>query len=315
MGYTTGTKWDIELVKQALKEKDYTLVDNIYKNNYKKMILKDLDGYYYLKSLDDILHYTPYKFHKSNLYTIKNIKLWCKSNDKPFKLLEGQEYKNNYIKLKWKCLKEDCGETFEMSWNNIQSGWGCGYCAGKQVGLSNCLATKNPELAKEWHPTKNGDITPYDVTSSSHKKIWWICQEKNCQHEWYTSPNGRKNSGCAECSKSKGEKKIKEIFDLNNIYCIPQQEFNGLIGIGGGNLSYDFYLPQYNLLIEYQGEFHDGTAYQQTKKQFKIQQEHDKRKKEYAQDNNINLLEIWYCDFDNIEEILSIYLKNIKKVN
>ena len=39
--------------------------------------------------------------------------------------------------------------------------------------------------------------------------------------------------------------------------------------------------------------------------QFKIQQEHDKRKKEYAKLHNIKLLEIWYYDFDNITEILN----------
>ena len=68
---------------------------------------------------------------------------------------------------------------------------------------------------------------------------------------------------------------------------------------------YDFYLPEHNLLIEYQGQFHDGTAHQQSKKEFERQQEHDKRKREYAKDNNIKLLEIWYYDFDNIEEILN----------
>jgi hypothetical protein len=45
------------------------------------------------------------------------------------------------------------------------------------------------------------------------------------------------------------------------------------------------------------------------KQNLKRQQEHDKRKKEYAQQNNINLLEIWYWDFDNIEQILNNELK------
>ena len=65
-----------------------------------------------------------------------------------------------------------------------------------------------------------------------------------------------------------------------------------------------FYLPKYNKLIEYQGEYHDGTARNQNKKQFKKQQEHDERKRKYAKDNDIDLLEIWYWDFKNIENIL-----------
>jgi hypothetical protein len=90
-------------------------------------------------------------------------------------------------------------------------------------------------------------------------------------------------------------------------YDESQKIFYGLIGIRGGSLSYDFYLPKYNLLIEYQGEFHDGIAGNGNyymKQNLKRQQEHDKRKKEYALNNNIKLLEIWYWDFDRIEEIL-----------
>ena len=77
-------------------------------------------------------------------------------------------------------------------------------------------------------------------------------------------------------------------------------------------MSYDFYIPKYNILLEYQGEYHDNTARNQTKQQFKIQQEHDRRKKEYAIKHNINLLEIWYYDFDKIEEILT---KELNKYN
>jgi very-short-patch-repair endonuclease len=72
-------------------------------------------------------------------------------------------------------------------------------------------------------------------------------------------------------------------------------------------LSYDFYLPSYNLLIEYQGEYHDGTANNQSKDAFLRQQEHDKRKLEYSVEHNIELLEIWYYDFENIENILQQY--------
>ena len=63
-------------------------------------------------------------------------------------------------------------------------------------------------------------------------------------------------------------------------------------------------MPSYNLLIEFQGEYHDGTARNQTEEGFKKQQEYDKKKKEYAKNNNIDLLEIWYWDFNNIENIL-----------
>lgn len=87
-----------------------------------------------------------------------------------------------------------------------------------------------------------------------------------------------------------------------NIYI--KKKYDDLIGIGGGLLSYDFYLPQQNLLIEYQGEFHNHTDRLRSDYEFKKQQIHDKKKLEYAHNHNIDLLEIWYYDFNNIEDIL-----------
>ena len=77
------------------------------------------------------------------------------------------------------------------------------------------------------------------------------------------------------------------------------------MGVGDGLLRFDFYLPDYNLLIECQGEQHkrwiEGW---QTKKDFEDLQIHDKRKKDYCKKNNIKLIEIWYNEIDKIEEIL-----------
>jgi hypothetical protein len=66
----------------------------------------------------------------------------------------------------------------------------------------NDLETINPELVKQWHPTKNGDLKPSDVVSGSKKKVWWICNEG---HEWEASilNRAKKNSGCPHCYKRK----------------------------------------------------------------------------------------------------------------
>ena len=45
-----------------------------------------------------------------------------------------------------------------------------------------------PELVKEWHPTKNGDLTPKDVTHGSSKKIWWLCSKG---HSHYSTVSNR----------------------------------------------------------------------------------------------------------------------------
>ena len=53
------------------------------------------------------------------------------------------------------------------------------------------LATSNPELVKEWHPSKNGNLSPTEVSQKSGKNVWWICEKG---HEWqakvYTRTNG-----------------------------------------------------------------------------------------------------------------------------
>ena len=46
-----------------------------------------------------------------------------------------------------------------------------------------CLVTVNPDLAKEWHPTKNGDLTPENVFSKSGKKVWWKCPVCKTDHD------------------------------------------------------------------------------------------------------------------------------------
>lgn len=116
---------------------------------------------------------------------------------------------------------------------------------------------------------------------------------------------------CTYCKISHGESVIRSILTKLSIEFEMQKRFDDLKGVGGRKLSYDFYLPTYNLLVEYQGEQHKkpvvfkGTNKKTSLLSFKKQQEHDRRKCEYAKENNIELLEIWYWDFNNIEQILS----------
>ena len=61
------------------------------------------------------------------------------------------------------------------------------------------LAVINPELAKEWHPTRNGDLNPRNVTPGSGRKIWWIC---NSGHEWQAPVYSRnRGSNCPVCHR------------------------------------------------------------------------------------------------------------------
>lgn len=159
----------------------------------------------------------------------------------------------------------------------------------------------------------NGEFEVYGTYSGCDEQISLL--HKKCGYISIYDRAGRIFTDylcpCKYCNISKGEKAIMNVLDKYHCPYISQKEFDNLLGVGYGNLSYDFYLPQYNLLIEYQGSFHDGTADLQTSEQFEIQQEHDRRKREYAELHGIKLLEIWYWDFDNIEEIIQNKLNEI----
>jgi positive regulator of sigma E activity len=75
----------------------------------------------------------------------------------------------------------------------------CSYCASKRTCEDNALAVHFPEIAKEWHKKKNGQLRAEDVTYASHLSVWWICRRK---HEW-RAPIARRTGrrfGCPYCS-------------------------------------------------------------------------------------------------------------------
>ena len=87
---------------------------------------------------------------------------------------------------------------WEAAIDHRSNGTGCPYCSGKAVNDENCLNTTNPELAREWHPTKNGSLLPKDVTPYSHRKVWWLCKNG---HEWEVAITNRSiGKGCPYCS-------------------------------------------------------------------------------------------------------------------
>lgn len=321
--YDKSNSYTLYNIKLWLKNNtpEFHLITKEYVNKKNKIVLQDHEGYYYFVLWESFIkNRRSNKFYIENPYTIENIKLWCKLNNKTFELINGQEYKGNDIKIKWKCLKDGCGEIFEMDWEHIYAGQGCSFCAGKQLGLSNCLAIKNPELAKEWHIIKNGILTPFSVFPNANQKVWWTCKE--CGFEWFARIASRnQGNGCPLCNESKGEKQLDYILTKYNFYHDKQYEFNDLKGIGNGLLRFDTPVfwdqgkTNLRLLIEYDGEQHfKWIKGMMTKKKFETLKIHDEMKNEYCLKHNIKLIRIPYWDFDNIEEIIikELNLNDIK---
>jgi len=111
------------------------------------------------------------------------------------------------IQVWWKCSSKSNHEWLTtINHRTSINGTGCPYCAGKAVSEDNCLATLNPELAKQWHRTKNGEMTPYHVTVNSNKKVWWVCPA-DLSHEWEAVINKRNmGQGCPWCWKLRHKK-------------------------------------------------------------------------------------------------------------
>ena len=106
-------------------------------------------------------------------------------------------------KVWWKCPKGDDHEWISTINNRIACNSKCPVCSGDKATLSNCLSTKHPKIAAEWHPTKNGDLTPFHVVAKSNKKVWWKCP-KGEDHEWIASIDGRvRGFGCSVCTNFK----------------------------------------------------------------------------------------------------------------
>lgn len=81
------------------------------------------------------------------------------------------------------------------------NGTGCPYCTNKKVLAGfNDLATVEPRIAAEWHPTLNGSLTPEMVTAGSRKKVWWECPLGHVWKAAIYSRTGKKKCGCPVCA-------------------------------------------------------------------------------------------------------------------
>ena len=120
--------------------------------------------------------------------------------------------------------------------------------------MSTSLSILFPEIAKEWHPTKNGKLTPFMVNPFSHKKVWWKCYKED-NHEWTTTVGNRQLSSCPYCTLTPQSK--EELIITHELITI----FKGINPKGfktrvkGKLRSIDIYIPDLKLGIEFDGNY------------------------------------------------------------
>ena len=168
----------------------------------------------------------------------------------------------------------------------------------------NDLVSQNIEGAKLWDYEKNYPLTPLEVFVQSNQKYWFKCLKGHSSY--LTSCDCIYNGNMRpKCKSSKGEEKIRNILEKYNIEYVSQYTFKDLIGVKGHKLKFDFYLPNYKLLIEYQGSQHyDITSKSQWRYRIQNIVKYDNLKKQYCKKNKIKLLRIPYTYFDKLEEII-----------
>lgn len=95
--------------------------------------------------------------------------------------------------------QDSLGHEWEASANERSNGSNCPYCSGQRILVGfNDLGTARPDIAAQWHPTKNGDRTPQQATAMNGTKAWWLCEDG---HEWTTTIASRSaGTGCPACA-------------------------------------------------------------------------------------------------------------------
>ena len=154
----------------------------------------------------------------------------------------------------WKC---ENGHEWQATVTAIVSGGQCPVCCGQQVLQGyNDLQTVKPTLAKEWHPTKNSDIFPTQVTAgSSRVKVWWLCPKG---HEYQSAvANRSRGAGCPIC-----DKESKTSFPEQAIYYYVKKVTNAYSRyLFDNKTEIDVFLSDLNIGIEYDGlYFHSGES-------------------------------------------------------
>lgn len=146
-----------------------------------------------------------------------------------------------------------------------------------------------------------GKLTAIKDVGSKYNCRLWLCQCDCGRTTTLESHNWKNISSCGRCKYSKGEQKIEQLLTEHNIAFEQQKVFDTCKN--ETYLRFDFFLQDYNLLIEYDGQqhfYHDNNNGWNTKENFGKTQMRDAIKNQWCKDNNIPLIRIPYTHFEEI---------------
>lgn len=210
-----------------------------------------------------------------------------------FTLLE--EYVNSTTKIKVR--NNNCGHVYKIKQQDLLSGKDCYECFGSKKYTQE-------EFEHVFNSRKLKGYSLRGIYKGYHKKVDIVHDKCGTTFSIVPSRYFKQYKKCPKCyTKSIGETLIEKELDDMDIRYIREHRFNDCKY--KNTLPFDFYLPDYNIAIEYQGQQHyKEVAEFGGNGRLKYTQNNDKIKKEYCINNNIKLIEIPYWDRDNIKEIL-----------
>lgn len=203
------------------------------------------------------------------------------------------KYKNSKTKIETLC--NECGHLWMPTPNTLLSGEGCPRCSG--------LMKKTQEEFVEEMRIKHPTITVIGEYINNRTKVKCFCNE--CKTYFFSAPHTMlsNGNGCSNCTTSRGENRIKEWLNDNGYKYNTQHIFEDCKDVRV--LPFDFYIPSYNVAIEYDGIQHfEPKDFFGGEESFNKLKEHDSIKSNYCVENNIRLLRIPYYRYDEIESIL-----------
>lgn len=230
---------------------------------------------------------------------------------KEFDKLSNDEYEllTDYIKddIKLKIKHKKCNKIFEMKASKFLYGQRCPYCRNNRKKTKEEFEKEVYDLYGDEFTIVGGFVNTYTKIDLFHNK---------CKHTITVKPSDflLKKTYCKYCNQSALESIIeKSLNDLGLEYDI-QKTYPDLVGVKGNLLSYDFICKYKNkdVLIEGQGEQHyEIIKYFGNEEKFKKQQEHDRRKRQYAKSHNLFLIEVPYWEYKNTKNFIKNELDKI----
>ena len=209
------------------------------------------------------------------------------------------KYVNAKTKILHKCLIHNV--VWDTLPTNILKGCGCCECMKEKIKNKN--GSSHSEYVEKLSNV-NPNIVTLEEYVNTETKIKHKC--KVCEHEWSVKPaNILSGKGCPQCNESHGERSIGNYLTTNCIGYVQQHTFDDCKDTR--KLPFDFYIPELNMCIEYDGEQHFKTVdYFGGEEGLKIRQLHDQIKTNYCKNNNILLLRVRYDE--DIEKKLHSFI-------